>query len=106
LAPPCILTRCQRRRCRLVPTSQPALLLAAAAPRRAAAAEDFEEHVQPLVEKYPGRLRPDFLTLDNFHAAASFVASRAFGVDEWHGAVARRLRCAARPCPSPPPWRL
>lgn len=25
------------------------------------------------------------MTLPNFHAAASLVASRAFGVDEWHG---------------------
>ncbi|PRW44560.1 ribosomal lysine N-methyltransferase 3 [Chlorella sorokiniana] len=52
---------------------------------REAAREDFEEHVLPLLEKYPGRLRPDFVTLPNFHAAASLVASRAFGVDEWHG---------------------
>ncbi|PSC69948.1 SET domain-containing [Micractinium conductrix] len=52
---------------------------------RAAAAEDFEDHVLPLLQKYPGRLRDDFITLGNFHVAASFVASRAFGVDEWHG---------------------
>jgi len=52
---------------------------------RQAAAEDFEEHVLPLLSKYPGRLRPDFITLHNFNVAASFVASRAFGVDEWHG---------------------
>lgn len=106
VAAPCLLPACQRRCRRFVPTSQPAPLLAAAAPRRAAAAEDFEEHAQPLLEKYPGRLRPDFLTLDNFHAAASFVASRAFGVDEWHGAAAWRLRCAARACRLRPPRRL
>ncbi|KAI7837623.1 hypothetical protein COHA_008549 [Chlorella ohadii] len=52
---------------------------------REAAREDFEEHILPLVGKYPGRLRPEFVTLPNFHAAASLVASRAFGVDEWHG---------------------
>lgn len=52
---------------------------------REAAGEDVEEHILPLLDKYPGRLRPDYITLPNFHAAASLVASRAFGVDEWHG---------------------
>ncbi|KAL4428484.1 hypothetical protein ABPG75_002573 [Micractinium tetrahymenae] len=52
---------------------------------REAAAEDFEEHVLPLLPKHPGRLNKEFITLENFHIAASFVASRAFGVDEWHG---------------------
>ena len=53
---------------------------------REAAAEDFEEHVLPLLARYPARLRhPGFITLENFQVAAAYVASRAFGVDEWHG---------------------
>lgn len=52
---------------------------------REAAQEDFEEDILPLLARHPGRLRPEALTLDNFHVAASLVASRAFGVDEWHG---------------------
>ncbi|KAL4858939.1 N-lysine methyltransferase setd6 [Chlorella vulgaris] len=50
-----------------------------------AAREDFEEHVLPLLAKYPGRLRKKACTLSNFQIAAAFVASRAFGIDEWHG---------------------
>ncbi|KAL4439191.1 hypothetical protein ABPG77_004093 [Micractinium sp. CCAP 211/92] len=52
---------------------------------REAAAEDFREHVLPLLAKHPGRLVDEFVTLEHFHVAASYVASRAFGVDEWHG---------------------
>lgn len=47
--------------------------------------EDFEEAVLPLVARYPGRLSPGAFTLQGFHAAASWVASRAFGVDSFHG---------------------
>ena len=53
----------------------------------------------PLAGRYPGRLRPEALTLENFNIAASLVASRAFGVDEWHGeggsAAPRTLHCNA-----------
>lgn len=48
-------------------------------------AEDFETHVLPLLERYPGRLRREGITLENFHVAASYVASRAFGIDDYHG---------------------
>lgn len=41
----------------------------------------------PLLAKYPGRLRKKACTLSNFQIAAAFVASRAFGIDEWHGAL-------------------
>ena len=52
------------------------------------AMDDFQQHVLPLLEKYPLRLRrPAFFTQRNFEVAAAFVASRAFGVDEWHGEV-------------------
>ena len=48
--------------------------------------DDFQQHVLPLLGKYPQRLRrPAFFTQHNFEVAAAFVASRAFGVDEWHG---------------------
>jgi SET domain-containing protein 6 len=59
----------------------------AAAPEQDAALmrEDFEEVVLPLVAQYPERLPPAAFTLDRFMAAASWVASRAFGVDSHHG---------------------
>ena len=48
-------------------------------------AEDFEEAVAPLAARHPGRLSPGAFTLERFRAAASWVASRAFGVDSFHG---------------------
>ena len=74
-------------KCSLRPASVIHLRPASARPCcRQAAAEDFEEHVLPLLARYPGRLRhPGFVTLGNFQMAAAYVASRAFGVDEWHG---------------------
>ena len=50
--------------------------------------EDFDMHVQPLVEQHPGLLKAETFTIDNFRRAASWVASRAFGVDSNHGAPA------------------
>ncbi len=50
----------------------------------------------PLLAKYPGRLSPEGTTLEAFHVAASLVASRAFGVDEWHGAPCVLAQCTAR----------
>lgn len=47
--------------------------------------EDFTTHVAPLLEKYPGRLHSEGWTLGKFHIAASWVASRAFGIDDEHG---------------------
>ncbi len=47
--------------------------------------EDFETHVLPLLERYPGRFTTDYITLGNFKVAASFVASRAFTIDDYHG---------------------
>ena len=48
--------------------------------------EDYEEHIAPLVGRYPDQLRrtQDF-TFERFKIAASWVSSRAFGVDSWHG---------------------
>ena len=48
--------------------------------------EDYEEHIAPLVGKYPHQLRraQDF-AFERFKIAASWVSSRAFGVDSWHG---------------------
>ena len=48
--------------------------------------EDFQEHVLPLIEQHPGILKAEVFTLHNFRRAASWVASRAFGVDSHHGA--------------------
>ncbi len=50
------------------------------------AAEDFNAHVPPLCAAHPERLPARRMTLDAFRAAASWVASRAFGVDSYHGA--------------------
>ena len=47
--------------------------------------EDFETHVLPLVCEHPTLFKSEFFTLENFRMAASWVASRAFGVDSHHG---------------------
>lgn len=47
--------------------------------------EDFITNVLPLVNEYPEQLAAHAFTLDNFRIAASWVASRAFGVDSYHG---------------------
>mmetsp|Transcript_31520 Transcript_31520/g.89489 ORF Transcript_31520/g.89489 Transcript_31520/m.89489 type:complete len:98 (+) Transcript_31520:504-797(+) len=52
-------------------------------PRELAKA-DYDEHIAPLLVKHHDKL-PKSMTLDAFHRAASLVASRAFGVDDWHG---------------------
>ena len=46
--------------------------------------EDWETHLLPLVTQYPALKQPS-MTLDSFRVAASWVASRAFGVDNYHG---------------------
>jgi len=51
--------------------------------------EDFEEHLLPWAAQFSDRLRLAEFTWDRFRVAASWVASRAFGVDGWHGAGAR-----------------
>lgn len=43
--------------------------------------EDFQLLVAPLAKKYPDRLHVENWNLDSFRAAASLVASRAFGID-------------------------
>lgn len=50
-------------------------------------AADFEEHVLPLLGRYPGRLQhaASAFTREGFSVAASLVASRAFGIDDYHG---------------------
>lgn len=45
-------------------------------------------HVLPLVDQHPGLLKAEMFTIGNFRRAASWVASRAFGVDSHHGAAA------------------
>ncbi|KAG2499786.1 hypothetical protein HYH03_002083 [Edaphochlamys debaryana] len=54
---------------------------------REAMAADFAAHLAPLLQRYPARLGPlrEGWTLDAFMRAASWVASRAFYVDEAHG---------------------
>ena len=56
--------------------------------------EDFEMHVIPLVKQHPRILKPDDFTLDNFRRAASWVASRAFGVDSHHGEILLAIKTA------------
>ena len=45
-------------------------------------------HVLPLVDQHPGLLKAEIFTIENFRSGASWVASRAFGVDSHHGAPA------------------
>ena len=47
--------------------------------------EDYEDTVLPLLEQYPESLNKAHFTFETFQIAASWVASRAFGVDKWHG---------------------
>lgn len=51
--------------------------------------EDYEENVLPLIAKYPDRFgsleNKEEISADAFAAAASLVASRAFGIDDYHG---------------------
>ncbi|CAL8465452.1 g4988 [Coccomyxa elongata] len=47
--------------------------------------EDFDTHVLPLLRQHPDRLAANAFTLEGFRMAASWVASRAFGVDSFHG---------------------
>ncbi len=48
--------------------------------------EDYEQHVVPLLEKYPDTFRiVSDTSVEAFKNAASLVASRAFAVDEEHG---------------------
>jgi hypothetical protein len=51
--------------------------------------EDFETNVLPLVHQYPDRMPLPAFNLQTFRIAASWVASRAFGVDSYHGAKTR-----------------
>jgi SET domain-containing protein 6 len=47
--------------------------------------EDFDSLLLPLLKRYPRRLTPGAWTFSAFCRAASWVASRAFFVNEWHG---------------------
>jgi len=47
--------------------------------------EDWETHVEGLPAAYPSRLLPESFTFDAMQRAASLVASRAFGIDDYHG---------------------
>lgn len=47
--------------------------------------QDYETHIVPLLATYPDRLDATQLTQASFNAAASWVASRAFGIDDYHG---------------------
>ncbi|KAK9815861.1 hypothetical protein WJX72_010928 [[Myrmecia] bisecta] len=47
--------------------------------------EDFESGILPVLQRHRRRLPVRQLTLDGFRVAASWVASRAFGVDQHHG---------------------
>jgi hypothetical protein len=49
--------------------------------------EDYEETVVPLCEEYPTRFNSKKMSLELFRIAGSWVASRAFGVDSFHGIV-------------------
>ena len=50
--------------------------------------EDWQTNLLPIIQqaKYP-ELTSAALTLDLFNVAASWVSSRAFGVDSYHGTL-------------------
>jgi SET domain-containing protein 6 len=56
-----------------------------AAAEAADVADDYAAHVAPALARHPARLRAAGLTREHYAAAASLVASRAFGVDSSHG---------------------
>jgi hypothetical protein len=69
----------------------------------ALAAEDFHAHVPPLCAAHPGRLPARRMTLEAFRTAASWVASRAFGVDSYHGVRSSLdVWVSAERCAAPP----
>ncbi|XP_051142442.1 uncharacterized protein LOC127259275 isoform X2 [Andrographis paniculata] len=45
--------------------------------------QDWKECIKPLLASFD--LNPDFFTIDEYFAAKSLVASRAFEIDEYHG---------------------
>jgi hypothetical protein len=47
--------------------------------------EDYVEHILPALQRHPDWFRAGAMTLDLFLAAASWVSSRAFFVDDTHG---------------------
>ena len=57
--------------------------------------DDFREHIAPWAAQFPDRLRLEAFNLDNFRNVASWVASRAFGVDDYYGTYS--LPASSRP---------
>ena len=55
--------------------------------------EDWETHLLPLIDQYPALNHPS-MNLDTFRVAASWLASRAFGVDSYHGKHGITFGCA------------
>ncbi|XP_057803716.1 uncharacterized protein LOC131019049 [Salvia miltiorrhiza] len=47
--------------------------------------EDWKECIQPVFDLESFKLNPELFTVDEYFAAKSLVASRAFQVDEYHG---------------------
>lgn len=49
--------------------------------------EDWKECIFPLLDSFPGtaKLNPDHFGVDQYLAARSLIASRAFEIDEYHG---------------------
>ncbi|PIN03948.1 N-methyltransferase [Handroanthus impetiginosus] len=47
--------------------------------------QDWKECIKPLLDSDSFELNPKFFTVDEYFAAKSLVASRAFEVDEYHG---------------------
>lgn len=75
---------------------------------RQLAREDYDAHVAPLLARHPKRLPA--ISYELFSRAASLVASRAFGVDDWHGAASAAVPPSQRYQPAlnyaPPPLAL
>jgi hypothetical protein len=54
-------------------------------PCRRDTAADFETEVVPLLSQGADYFDASKMTLESFRVAASWIGSRAFGVDDYHG---------------------
>jgi len=53
-------------------------------------ADDFEAEVVPLLSQGAEFFDASKMSLESFRVAASWIGSRAFGVDAYHGALCRK----------------
>lgn len=47
--------------------------------------EDWKESILPLLDSGPLKLNPTFFGVEQYFAAKTLIASRAFQIDDYHG---------------------